>query len=112
MSILGPSPGLTLVVTLLWNTGSQRNMSRSSSPHVASAFPSSTILQRTVFVSLKEGMDDSSILKPIPKLFLNIIYIKSRLSSPNCSSGYKKLELWEVSCLNLHSVNSWYMLRS
>ena len=34
---------------------------------------------------------DSSILKPIPKLFLNIIYIKSRLSSPNCISGYKKL---------------------
>ena len=111
MPILDPSPGLTLVVTLLWNTGSHRNMSRSSSPHVASAFPSSTILQRTVFVSLKEGMGDSSILKPIPKLFFNIIYIKSRLSS-NCSSGYKKLYLWEVYCLNLLSVNSWYMLRS
>ena len=91
MSILGPRPGLTLAVTLLWNTGSHRNMTGSSLPPVASAFPSSTTLQRTVFVSLKEGMGVSSIRKPIPKLFLNIIYIKSRLSSPTCSSGYKKL---------------------
>ena len=74
---------------LPWNTGSHRNTARSSSPPVGFAFPSSTILQRIVFFSLKVGMGDSFTPKPpTPKLFLNIIYIKCRLSSPNCSSGY------------------------
>lgn len=80
MPILGPCPGMSPGVTLLWNN---RNMARLPSPSAGFAFTSSTILQRMVFLRLKVGMGDNLTSKlTIPKLCLNRIYIKCRLSLP------------------------------